>query len=68
MYGILGEVKTFTKENSPICMCERPIKEYSKTTCTCCWTCKKCGKYGGCDNMYWMTEEQIKEKLENERH
>lgn len=34
-----------------ICSCEVPEKEYSETTCTCCWTCKKCGQYGGCDNL-----------------
>lgn len=60
MCEIVGEVKTFTKENSPTCMCEYPIKEHSKTTCTCCWWCKKCGKFGGCDNLYWISGmEQI---------
>jgi len=42
------------KESINICMCSEPIKEYSKSGCTLCWTCKKCDKFGGCDNRYWM--------------
>lgn len=33
------------------CECETPDKEYSRYTCTCCWACKTCHKFGGCDNM-----------------
>lgn len=62
-----SSVKNVGVKYKMTCMCETPIKEYSKTTCTCCWWCKRCGKYGGCDNMYWMSEEQIKEKLKLEK-
>lgn len=47
-----------------LCMCKEPIKEHSKTTCTCCWWCKKCGKFGGCDNL--VSYYSIKEMLKNE--
>jgi len=32
------------------CSCKKPIKEYSKSGCNACWTCKICNKFGGCDN------------------
>jgi dUTP pyrophosphatase len=32
------------------CFCEKPVKKYSETTCTLCWTCENCGQFGGCDN------------------
>lgn len=52
-----------------LCMCDEPIKKYSKSGCYCCWSCKKCGKFGGCDNMYWMSGlEQIKERQKNEQY
>jgi hypothetical protein len=33
------------------CECTVPIKKYSESGCHACWTCKKCGKFGGCDNL-----------------
>ena len=45
------------------CKCEDPIKEYSEEGCYCCWSCKKCGKFGGCDNMYYYTSMTIRGEL-----
>lgn len=33
-----------------LCLCKEPEKKYSDSVCYLCWTCKKCGKFGGCDN------------------
>jgi hypothetical protein len=34
-----------------MCQCKEPEKEYSKEGCHSCWICKKCGHFGGCDNL-----------------
>jgi hypothetical protein len=39
-----------------MCYCDVPDKEYSKSGCRCCWNCKKCGKFGGCDNQIGQIE------------
>jgi hypothetical protein len=34
------------------CRCwENPEKVYSTSGCYLCWTCKRCGESGGCDNL-----------------
>jgi len=36
-----------------MCRCSKPKKKYSTAGCEMCWTCEKCGNFGGCDNRYW---------------
>jgi len=40
-------------QRSTLCCCSEPIKKYSTSGCTSCWTCEVCGNFGGCDNRYW---------------
>ncbi len=46
-----------------ICQCANPIKEYSESGCYLCWVCKRCGKFGGCDNQIL---KPIKKETNNE--
>ena len=47
-----------------LCSCEAPDKEYSKGGCQACWICKKCGLFGGCDNVQALDSlEDTKRKL-----
>lgn len=47
--------------------CENPAVEFSKTTCTCCWSCNNCGGIG-CTNLAGIvdfkqpSDDTIKEK------
>jgi hypothetical protein len=39
--------------NNTLCDCPLPKeKKYSEFYCKRCWTCKRCGKYGGCDELF----------------
>jgi hypothetical protein len=44
LFGGSMDVQSFPEHNC------RDHKIYSKQGCTCCWSCKICGQFGGCDN------------------
>lgn len=59
---MLGEITMFGLGlDSPVCICKQPEKKYSEAVCYLCWTCSKCGKFGGCDNL--ANKESIMDKV-----
>lgn len=51
-------------EDMKMCQCTAPEKQYSKTSCHACWTCAKCGKFGGCDNLAYYDTEPVTFSME----